>query len=267
MDYNGMGLLPGVPNPFDAGKRASDYADALAVTSYLPETWGGKLIDWDNNSLTQLLDGIDADITATMSPGGSRYTNVMNARARGLDTVIYEGGPHTVTDVYTAYVMGKPASITSNSIQLAAGGASTTSGAYNGYIVSIGSGPGKGQSRKITAYEGASRTATLDSAWTTLPTTDSRYLVQLERQFKQDAINRSPRMKDIYLHMLDAWKAIGLDANGHGPKLWNQFNDTSPYGQYGRWGMLEYYDQDLSTAYKWQGIKQFIDTNPKWWTD
>jgi hypothetical protein len=201
-----------------------------------------------------------------MSPGGTRYTNITAARARGLDTVIYEGGPHIGSDVQTLYASGTVASASGSTIQLAAGGASPVNNAYNGRIVLIGYGPGKGEYKKIMTYDGNTRVATLDSTWSTAPTNQSGYTIMLERHFKQDAVNRHPRMKELYLAILDSWKAMRIDGNV-GPTLWTQYHAIGPYNNWGRWGLIEYYDQDLSTAYKWLGIKEFIDTNPKWWTD
>jgi hypothetical protein len=266
MDYNGLGLLPGVPNPFEPDKKAADYADALTVSFYLNETVLQAATDWDTKSADEVFDLLKSDIVATMSPGGTRYTNITAARARGLDTVIYEGGPHIGSDVQTLYASGTVASASGSTIQLAAGGASPVNNAYNGRIVLIGYGPGKGEYKKIMTYDGNTRVATLDSTWSTAPTNQSGYTIMLERHFKQDAVNRHPRMKELYLAILDSWKAMRIDGNV-GPTLWTQYHAIGPYNNWGRWGLIEYYDQDLSTAYKWLGIKEFIDTNPKWWTD
>lgn len=58
-----------------------------------------------------------------------------------------------------------------------ASGASSTNDYYNGAVVSIYGGTGAGQSRKITAYVGSTRVATVDSNWVTTPDNTSTYFV------------------------------------------------------------------------------------------
>ena len=55
--------------------------------------------------------------------------------------------------------------------------ASAVNGTYDGMSVYINSGPGNGQLRTISTYVGATKTAAITSAWTTLPTTSSVYSV------------------------------------------------------------------------------------------
>lgn len=68
-----------------------------------------------------------------------------------------------------------------------AGGASTitldsdasgTNDFYNDDVVIIDAGTGVGQSRVITAYDGTSKIATVDSAWSTNPDSTSEYLIE-----------------------------------------------------------------------------------------
>src|SRR5206468_11492716 len=56
-------------------------------------------------------------------------------------------------------------------------GAAATDGIYVGAWVTLLSGLGSGQTRTITAYDGASRTATVDSAWSVTPNGTSSYAV------------------------------------------------------------------------------------------
>jgi parallel beta-helix repeat protein len=56
--------------------------------------------------------------------------------------------------------------------------ASATNSAYNNMLVFIVGGRGAGQKRRVTAYNGSTRTATVDSAWTTSPDATSVYEVR-----------------------------------------------------------------------------------------
>ena len=71
---------------------------------------------------------------------------------------------------------GKAQNGTINTIQLA-NDASDTDDAYNGMWIKIKKGEGKGQNRGITDYEGATRTATVDSDWDPTPDNTSEYLL------------------------------------------------------------------------------------------
>jgi hypothetical protein len=79
---------------------------------------------------------------------------------------------------------------------------------------------------------------------------------QLERLF--DAVNRDPRMKQVYLKYLEMWKA-------EGGQLYNHFYHSGNWGEDGRWGTLEYLTQPRSQAPKYDAIQTFIETTPKWW--
>ncbi|HIK16591.1 MAG TPA: hypothetical protein IGS53_15095, partial [Leptolyngbyaceae cyanobacterium M33_DOE_097] len=81
-------------------------------------------------------------------------------------------------------------------------------------------------------------------------------------QAKQDAVtnfftevNRSPLMKDVYTEYLNTWKS-----NGGG--LFVNFSSVTAPSKWGWWGALEYQDQDISTAPKFQALMEFIDKNP-----
>ena len=67
--------------------------------------------------------------------------------------------------------------------------------------------------------------------------------------------NRNPRMKDLYTTYLNHWKVAG-------GKLFVNFTSVTPGGKYGSFGMLEYQDQDPSTAPKYQALMEFIASNP-----
>ena len=66
-----------------------------------------------------------------------------------------------------------------------------------------------------------------------------------------EAVNRNPRMKDVYVEYLNMWKASG-------GRLFNQFVDVGAYSKFGSWGALEYQNQDPNTAPKYLGLMDFI---------
>ena len=66
----------------------------------------------------------------------------------------------------------------SNTITLDSSGSSATTDFYKYAVVEIVSGTGIGQSRQITAYNGSSKVATVDPAWTTAPDNTSNYVVR-----------------------------------------------------------------------------------------
>jgi hypothetical protein len=73
---------------------------------------------------------------------------------------------------------------------------------------------------------------------------------QEDRAFvnKLIAANRDPRMRSIYMHMLDAWYA--QSSNG----LFMAFNFAETPSKYGMWGLLESQEQPMSAAPKYQAF-------------
>jgi hypothetical protein len=69
------------------------------------------------------------------------------------------------------------------------------------------------------------------------------------------AANRSTRMSALYTQYLNNWVAAGGDLLIH-------FNETGPWTKYGSWGALEYQDQDLTTAPKFQALSAFATQHP-----
>lgn len=65
-------------------------------------------------------------------------------------------------------------------------------------------------------------------------------------------------MKDLYVKDLAGWR----DAGG---RLFVAFNFIEHYKKFGSWGVIEWHDQDLATAPKYQGLGEFIAKNPRWW--
>jgi hypothetical protein len=73
-----------------------------------------------------------------------------------------------------------------------------------------------------------------------------------------DAINRHPRMKDLYLRYLAGWREAG-------GQLFVNFTNCASYSKWGRWGLREYIDQPRAEAPKLDAVMQFIEQNPRWW--
>ncbi len=65
------------------------------------------------------------------------------------------------------------------------------------------------------------------------------------------AANRAPRMKDIYLEYLRAWKDAGGD-------MFMIFSSTGAPSKWGSWGILEYQGQDPATAPKDEAVMEAL---------
>lgn len=66
--------------------------------------------------------------------------------------------------------------------------------------------------------------------------------------------NRHPKMRDVYRAYLNLWKQSG-------GSLFNQFVDVAQPSKWGFWGAMEYQNQDLKQAPKYQGLLDFINAN------
>lgn len=65
-----------------------------------------------------------------------------------------------------------------------------------------------------------------------------------------DQANRDKRMRDLYVKYLKAWRRAG-------GSLFMHYLDCAPYTATGRFGTIEYQDQDPQTSYKNQGLIQY----------
>jgi hypothetical protein len=103
-----------------------------------------------------------------------------------------------------AFASGTAQSGSANTVTLAAD-SSTTSGFYNTYYVRIAGGTGVlNEVKQITAYDGTTFIATLDSAWTTPPDATTQYVIQEGTQpFVLDGLTGSVK----YLHL--KWNVSG----------------------------------------------------------
>jgi hypothetical protein len=75
---------------------------------------------------------------------------------------------------------------------------------------------------------------------------------------KLDGANRHPRMKEMTLELLNAWKRAG------GKTFVYYAFDGAP-NKWGRFGALEYIDQPIEQANKYDALIQFVEQNPRWW--
>lgn len=64
--------------------------------------------------------------------------------------------------------------------------------------------------------------------------------------------NRHPRMGELYTEYLTQWQELGGG-------LFMNFSSTSEFSKWGSWGVLEYQDQDVTTAPKYQALVSFIE--------
>ena len=82
-----------------------------------------------------------------------------------------------VTDVSTTILSGNVNSATSTTIQFldTSSKFSTVNQSYTNVVLTIDSGTSKGDTRKIISYDGATKTATVDQAFSTVPDTTSKF--------------------------------------------------------------------------------------------
>ena len=71
-----------------------------------------------------------------------------------------------------------------------------------------------------------------------------------------DAVNRDPRMADLYTQYLNGWR-------DNGGQLFVNYLGVGRYTRYGRWGSLEYQDQPAASAPKFRALMDFIQNNPQ----
>lgn len=137
-------------------------ADAL---KFLTDAWiPVKVLDADDGSYQwQVQQGAEAGVLSEILVvnGGSGYSQVRPV-AEGCDAATSNTITVTTAAQTQAGILPSPA-IGDNY--------------YTGCTVWIESGAGIGQSRVITAYDNTTRIATLDSAWTTIPTAGDDYTI------------------------------------------------------------------------------------------
>ncbi len=98
--------------------------------------------------------------------------------------------------------------------------------------------------KPIIAYEGGPSIYTDNLDWGD-PRDDGNTIFM-------DALNRHPRMAEVYRIHLNMAKSKGLRTHV-------MFTDSSKWGKYGQWGHLEYLDQPNSQAVKYQFMLDWIN--------
>lgn len=260
INYAGEKLLAGVANPFtlkptgEGRYRAADYADALAVTFYLGETLSGEVIN--QSSVDELFDLLVTETKQQMSPGGNRYQNIKQAKDNGLAILIYEGGTSLMVDSRIPYLRSSVESATDNELVL--------SNTYQvgtwrdndlvSKTISVVAGRGQGQVATITAYDQTERIVSLSTAWSVVPDTSSRVVIQTAGQYKVDLVNRLPWVAELYQLAINLWREMPSTIIGSATGVWCAFDYAGQWDRYGRWGHLEYYDQAFSESPRWQAL-------------
>jgi hypothetical protein len=73
-----------------------------------------------------------------------------------------------------------------------------------------------------------------------------------------DAVNRDPRMRDLYLDYFEGWRTAGGG--------WiNHFVNCDKPSKWGRWGALEYVRQPRDEAPKYDALLTFVERHPQGW--
>ena len=113
------------------------------------------------DAVNEIINGLlDAVNTAALH-------NVANSVGRQIRT----GGGTATGTIYTGTAQ---TGSTSNTIKLPAG-ASATNNIYNGATIVLTGGVGVGQTRRIVAYLGTTKIATVDKTWITIPTNTTTF--------------------------------------------------------------------------------------------
>jgi len=154
-------------NAIDAGAIAADAITAAKIAASAIDLATFAADCKTGSALNAQIVGIDANaITAT-----AIATDAITAAKVAADAVtkIANGAA-----VLNGTAQGN---VDPNVIVLAAAGPSALDDYYNGCLVAIQSGTGLGQARLIVDYTGATKTATVDRAWETIPIADSVYRI------------------------------------------------------------------------------------------
>jgi prepilin-type N-terminal cleavage/methylation domain-containing protein len=144
---------------------------------------------WDSNYRSNLL-GVPVESRESL-PAGAGCLTPLAARP-GADVLVVRHAENCVPGVGNcdpdvpnqAYLQssfcaaeknaGAAQSATANTIQLSAG-ASAVNGIYNGMTIRTVTGTGTGQNRAITAYNGATKVATVSVPWDVVPDSSTAY--------------------------------------------------------------------------------------------
>jgi hypothetical protein len=75
---------------------------------------------------------------------------------------------------------------------------------------------------------------------------------------KFDALNRDPRMGELYTTYFEGWKNAGGQDFAH-------FVNCGRWSKWGRWGALEWVSQPRQDSPKYDSLQKFIENNDRWW--
>ncbi len=211
------------------GDSQSDYTTPSGVDP--AATWPQQL----SKRLTRL-----GGLVKTRAFGvGGNSTSQMLARADILfqyDTpaigIIYGG----VNDPFSAVTTQTAHAGASNSITLASG-ASSASGTYVGQVITTTGGTGSGQSKTIIAYDGSTKIAIVDSAWSVNPNNTTTYTIAALTQAQTQA-NIQALVKVLKFRAIGQGAGLGcavwtpslLPANGEPGQRYVVMRDNSTTG-------------------------------------
>jgi len=121
-------------------------------------------------------------VTAGPGKGQTRWIKDYNGSTKKADIFGDPFSPTTTdnsrfsVDLSVQNVQGNATAATASSITLDSY-ASSVNDAYKGQTITITNGPGSGESKTITAYNGSTKVVDISDNWTVLPTTDSTYSI------------------------------------------------------------------------------------------
>ncbi|MFQ1702412.1 neuraminidase-like domain-containing protein [Loktanella agnita] len=163
--------------PFDpdaiASLRTSAYAKATVIR-YVNNliAWADRLFTQDTRETINQATNIYVMAADLLGPRPVEVGKIKTPPAKSYNNVKDQYNNTTVTE-------GDVAAGSTNSLTLAAS-ASDVNDAYAGDYVKITAGTGSGQIGYIAAYDGATKVATLDAVWSTIPDDTSQYKVFMQ---------------------------------------------------------------------------------------
>ena len=219
-----------------------------------------------NPAATITPSGISGSITLTASSGvfNSGYVNqYINASPQGRARIVSYLSPtqiEVVTEIpffnadSESAIVGTATAGTASSITLDAS-ASADDDFYNNYTVTITSGTGSGQSRKISDYVGSSKVATVSVNWTTTPDATSVYSISLA------AIPEgSWEYESGYENVWSVTKGWPRTCTFHESRLYFGGSKTRPSTMWGSKVAL-FFDFKPDQAYDDDAVEGTLDTN------
>ena len=149
-----------------------------------------------------------AEVIQTQLDGAGLATPVCVKATTEHELVFYagqnaSGNAHTLVLKNAVLENGTAASGGADTIRLEAG-ASSENDFYNGMTLNLTDGMGQGQSRKVIAYDGVTKTATLESAWSSMPDATSEYEVVNEDFLGKFGFENRASSKEILGSILES---------------------------------------------------------------